>query len=311
MKTHVITKVGIVVLNWKRKNDTLECLKSLYGINTQNLNVEIVIVDNASDDGSMQAFEKLKSTDNLKITIIENDTNLGFAGGNNIGINYAINNNFDYVLTLNNDTYVHKDFLVNLVECALKNKKAGVVVSKIYFAKGFEFHKDRYKKQDLGKVIWSAGGKFDWDNIYGSNRGVDEIDIGQFDKVVDTDFATGACSLFNIQALKKIGAFNEKYFLYLEDVDLSYRLAKNGWQVLYCPSSVIWHKVSQSSKIGGELNDYFLTRNRLFFGMKYAKLRTKIALIRESVRFLINGRKWQKIGVLDFYLNKYYKGSWK
>lgn len=305
------TKIGIVVLNWKRKDDTLECLHSLSKINVDNLDFEIVVIDNNSNDGSVEAFQKFKSSQKIKITIIENKSNLGFAGGNNIGIDYLLKNNFEFVLTLNNDTYVDKNFVKNLVICANKNPKAGAIVSKIYFAKGYEFHKDRYKKEDLGNVLWSAGGIFDWDNIYGSNRGVDEIDKNQYEKVEETNFATGACTLYRAKALKEVGLFNEKYFLYLEDVELSMRLKQKGWTILYCPTSKIWHKVSQSSKIGGELNDYFLTRNRLEFGFKYAKTRTKIALFRESLRFLINGRKWQKVGVKDFYLRKFYKGSWE
>jgi len=304
-------KVGVVVLNWKRKNDTLECIDSLFKVDVDDILLTVVIVDNNSSDGSVEAFNKIKSPKNINLKIIENKSNLGFAGGNNVGIKYLLKNNFDYILTLNNDTYVDKKFVVNLVQCAEKHLNSGAVVSKIYFAKGFEFHKNRYKKQDLGNVIWFAGGLIDWDNIYGSNRGVDEIDKKQYDKIEETDFATGACTLYRAKALKQVGLFNEKYFLYLEDVELSIRLKQSNWNVLYCPSSKIWHKVSQSSKIGGELNDYFLTRNRLAFGIKYAKFRTKMALLKESVKFLLNGRKWQKIGVKDFYLNKFYKGSWR
>jgi hypothetical protein len=113
------------------------------------------------------------------------------------------------------------------------------------------------------------------------------------------------------EALKNAGLFEEKYFMYLEDADLSQRLKRKGWEVLYTPKAEIWHKVAQSSGIGSDLNDYFITRNRLLFGMRYAALRTKFALIRESIRLLLTGRKWQKTGIRDFYLGRFGRGSWK
>jgi len=98
--------------------------------------------------------------------------------------------------------------------------------------------------------------------------------------------------------------------MYYEDIDLSMRIKKAGFEVLYIPSANVWHKVAQSSGIGSGLNDYFITRNRLLFGMRYAKLRTRFALYRESLRFLLSGRVWQRKGVLDFYLGRLGKGSW-
>jgi len=109
---------------------------------------------------------------------------------------------------------------------------------------------------------------------------------------------------------QKIGLFDKKYFLYFEDVDLSLRVKKAGFKVIFCPKAKIWHLNSGSSGSGSSLHDYFITRNRLLFGMKYASLRSKIALIKESLELLKNGRKWQKIGVRDFYFRRYGKGSW-
>ena len=93
------------------------------------------------------------------------------------------------------------------------------------------------------------------------------------------------------------------------DVEPAYRDA--GWKVLYSPKGHLWHKVAQSSKIGSDLNDYFIHRNRLLFGMRHAKIRTPFALYKESLRLLLNGRKWQRQGVIDFYLRRFGKGSWK
>ena len=211
---------------------------------------------------------------------------------------------------MNNDLILQKDIVLKLVSFIDKNPKVGVASPKMYFAKGYEFHK-RYKDSELGRVIWYAGGDIDWNNVYGSNHGVDAVDTGQFDKVVDTDFATGCCMFVRKEVLKKVGLFDKRYFAYLEDADLSQKAKKAGYRVLYAPPAKLWHKVSQSSGIGSNLNDYFITRNRMIFGLSYASLRTKLALIRESLRLLAKGRKWQKIAIRDFYLGRFEKGSWQ
>ena len=205
---------------------------------------------------------------------------------------------------------VDKNTLNGLLDAAKDDPDAAIISPKIYFAKGFEFHKNRYKKNELGKVIWYAGGIIDWNDIYGNNNGVDEVDNGQFNKTTDTDFATGACMLLNCVAIRKVGMFDEKYFMYFEDVDLSQRMKKHGWKVLFTSQAKLWHKVAQSSGVGSELNDYFITRNRLLFAFRYASIRTKFAIFRESLRLFIKGRKWQKKGVEDFYFSNFGKGSW-
>lgn len=301
-----MTKISIVIVNWNGFEDTSECLKSIQKLVLKNIQLSVVVVDNASTDDSVKELEKMK---NFELLVTKE--NLGFAGGYNFGIRYAMRNKPDFILALNNDTIVDKDMLKDLVEAANGHPEAGLISPKIYFAKGYEFHKDKYKKTELGKVIWYAGGNMDWNNVYGSNRGVDEVDNGQFDHAMETDFATGAAMLMRYKALRKVGLFDEKYFLYLEDADLSMRMKKKKWQVIYSPKAKVWHKVSQSSGIGSNLNDYFITRNRLRFGMTYASFRTKVALLKESIRLLMNGRQWQKIGVMDYYIGNFGKGSWK
>ncbi len=303
-------KVFIIIVNWNRKNDTIETLESLSKSEVLGFQYEIVVVDNASTDGSVSAINKLK-LNNVNIKIIKNKTNLAFAEGNNIGMKYALKQKGDHIILLNNDTLVDSGLIVNLVEASKKYKKAGAISPKIYFAKGFEYHKNRYKKSELGKVIWYAGGDMDWDNIYGSNHGVDEVDKGQHNKVKDTDFATGACVLYPAKVLKDVGLFDERYFMYLEDGDLSQRIKDSGYRVIYYPKAKLWHKVAQSSGIGSDLNDYFITRNRLLFATKFARVRAKLAIARQSIKLLVYGRKWQKVGVKDFYLRNFGRGSWK
>lgn len=307
-----MTKIFIVILNWNGLSDTLNCLESIKKLKTGNFQLNTIVVDNGSENISKLRTQmsslQLKSK-NLRL--IENKENLGFAGGNNVGIKYALNDSADYVMVLNNDTIVDSNMMAGLIKELESKDRIGSVSPKIYFHKGFEFHKERYKDSDLGKVIWYAGGKIDWENVNGNNFGVDEIDNGQYERTLETDFTTGACTIFNAKALNEVGLFDEKYFLYFEDTDLSIRMKQKGWKVLYSPKGFLWHKVAQSSKIGGELNDYFITRNRLLFGMRYAPVRSKFALFRESLKLITKGRKWQRVGVKDFYLRKFGKGSWK
>ena len=297
-----MTKVFVIILNWNKPDLTLECLDSLSKLKTQGIEIVTVVVDNNTTDDSLTKLSKIKT--------IHNSTNLGFAAGNNVGIRYALDHSAEYIMILNNDILVHPDLVSNLVKTAKSTENLGAISPMIYFAKGFEFHKSRYKKADLGKVIWYAGGKVDWKNVYGSARAVDEVDAKKFKRAEETDFSTGACMFVSASAIKKVGMFDERYFMYYEDTDLSIRLKKKGYKVLFDPSGVVWHKVAQSSGIGSELNDYYITRNRMLFGMKYANLRTKFALIRESIKLLLKGRMWQRIGMSDFYFENFGKGSY-
>jgi GT2 family glycosyltransferase len=303
----LMPKIFIIIVNWNQADLTIECLKSLGELRIKNYELGVTIVDNGSTDNSTKRIKNQE----LRIKLLETGENLGFAGGNNVGITYALESGADYVCLLNNDTVVDPNLVEGLLETFKEYPKAGAISPKIYFAKGFEFHKNKYKDSERGKVLWYAGGDMDWNNVYGSNHGVDEVDKGQFNQIKETDFATGCCVMIPGNVLREVGLLNEKYYLYMEDVELCQRILTANYQLLYTPLGHLWHKVSQSSGIGSQLNDYFITRNRLLFGIKYASVRTKFALMRESIRLWSSGRPWQKVGVMDFYLRRLGKGSWK
>lgn len=295
--------VFVSILNFNGKKDTIACLKSLEKINKESFDLKVLVIDNASKE----KFD-LPQLDNLQVGLIKNDKNLGFSGGHNIGIDHALKNGADYVLILNNDTTVDKNLITRLLNCS---KDAGIVAPKIYFYPGSEFHKGRYTKSEEGKVFWYAGGVMDWANVIGHHRGVDDVDHGQYDLVQSTDFASGCCMLVKKDVFAKIGLFDEKYFLYYEDNDLSQRARKAKFKIVYCPEALLWHK--NAGSVGGSgstLQDYYITRNRMLFGMRFAPLRPKFSLIRESLRLLTGGRSWQKKGILDFYMGKFGKGSY-
>ncbi|MBI2430864.1 MAG: glycosyltransferase family 2 protein, partial [Candidatus Levybacteria bacterium] len=239
-------KVAIVIVHYSGVRNTTQCLQSIEKLQITNYKLQIIVVDNNPKE--QFTVDNSQLTDTVKI--IKSNENLGFSGGNNVG----------------------------------SDEKIGIVVPKIYFAKGYEFHKDRYKKGELGKVIWYAGGIIDWDNVVGKHRGVDEVDNGQYDQVEPTEFASGCCFLVKIEVFEKVGFFDEKYFLYYEDADLSMRINKAGHAIMYVPKAILWHKnAGAAGGSGSTLQDYYITRNRLIFGMRYAPLRSKLALIKQSV----------------------------
>lgn len=301
--------VFISILNFNGNSNTLDCVESLRKIDASGFKLTILVVDNGSSE-KLSLLNELSQK--IKLKIIINGKNLGFSGGHNMGIKYAMENGADYIVILNNDTYVHKNFLKELLEVAESDNEIGILSPKIYFAPGFEFHKDRYGKEEMGKVFWYAGGEMDWDNVIGHHRGVDEIDKGQFDKVEETELATGCCMLIKKEVISRIGTFDKKYFLYYEDADLVMRAKRSGFKIVYVPRSVIWHK--NAGSVGGSgsvLQDYFITRNRLIFGFRFAPVRSRLALLRESLNLVSKGRRWQKQGALDFYLRRLGKGSYK
>lgn len=298
-------KVFVSIIDFNGRDNTISCLESISKFKKSNFELKIVVINNYPQKRLI-----LPKINNLEIKIIDTGKNLGFSGGHNVGIRYALKNGADYVLVLNNDVEAHK----NLMNELLKSSKdeVGITAPKIYFYKGFEFHKNRYSEEEKGKVFWYAGGIMDWKNILARHRGVDDIDYGQYNNTEPTDFATGCCMLIKREVFEKIGLFDEKYFLYYEDNDLSQRAKRSKFKIIYAPKAVLWHKNAGSTGgSGSSLQDYYITRNRLLFGMKFASFRSKISLVRESFSLLLNGRPWQKRGILDFYLGNFGKGSYR
>ncbi len=236
-------KVVIVVLTWNNYDDTKACIESLKGITYPNCS--IVVVDNHSTDGSA---EKLKQT--AGIHLLQNDANLGFAAGNNVGIEFAMQGKADYILLLNNDTIVDAGFLTALVNDASEHKSAGVLGSKIYY------FNDRRK-------IWSAGGGISKLTKRTFQYGENKIDHGQFDVTREVGFVSGCCMLIKREVVEKIGALDPDYFMYYEDVDFCLRARQAGFSVLFVPDSVIWHKVSAATNRA--FRDYYRMRNYFLF----------------------------------------------
>jgi len=308
--------VSIIIVHYTGESDTLECLQSLKKIKHSHFSISIVIVDNGSKE-TLQLPKKLLSSN---VSVLRSDTNLGFTNGNNLGIKHAIENySPDYLLLLNNDTTVDVQFLNELVKSAENNSSVGAVSPLIYFSPRREFHKGSYTLDQLGNVIWYAGGSIDWNNLDCFHRGVDEVDRGQFNTQTESEFATGCCVLIPRKVAESVGLLDTRYFLYLEDVDWSIRIKNAGYKLLFCPNAHVWHKNAGSSGgAGSGLHQYYQTRNRLFFFVKNADIKPVYSQFGSSVAYIhyllliwkfailkvITGNSPEQKGTIDWFIGK-------
>ena len=248
-------KVIIIVVNYNGFSDTVECVESLKKINYTNFEHEIIVVDN----GSINDFEKLKNkleVDN--VVVLDAGSNLGFSGGNNVGIRYAIDNGADYILLLNNDTLVEPDFLNHMVRTAKENNGDAVVTNKIMC-------------EAERNIIWYAGGSFNSKTSRTVAFGINEKDCEKYSVKCEVSFASGCCMLIPINIINAVGLMCEDYFLYCEDTDYCLRILNAGFKILYEPKAKIYHKINSStSKIAG-IQAYYLVRNKLYIISKFIK----------------------------------------
>ncbi|OGX33081.1 MAG: hypothetical protein A2787_00215 [Omnitrophica WOR_2 bacterium RIFCSPHIGHO2_01_FULL_48_9] len=239
--------VYIIILNWNGAKDTVECLESLQRITYKNCH--IVLVDNGSTDDSKAVLKDWirKHSPAERITLLELNENLGFSGGNNVGIDHAIKQNAEYVLLLNNDTIVTENFLTQLIATANQEKSAGVISCKI-------------KCYSAKEKIWSCGGHVNF------VKGAFYPDTTDVNGILETDYITGCLMLIPTQIIRTAGMLSEKYFLTWEDMDLCYRVKKAGYRLILNCDAVIYHKFNAS--IGGLYrfrSQYYFHRNRMIF----------------------------------------------
>ncbi len=226
-------RVFVIIVNWNRRKDTLECLASFCRVSYPNFRV--LVVDNASSDGSVQAVQSRYP----QAAVLQLPKNLRYAGGNNAGLREFLKSADDYVLLLNNDTTVEPDFLDHLVAAAQSDEEVGLISPKILY----------YDKPD---VIWFAGGVLKPAWGYVRHHGLRRRDDGTIDRRKEVTFLTGCCLFIKRQVVEKIGLLDEKFYLYSEDADYCLRARKAGFKLHYEPRARIYHKVSSST--GGAYN---------------------------------------------------------
>jgi len=223
-------KFFVVVPNWNGEDFLQQCIDSLL---SQKQACNIVVVENGSVDSS----DKILDSYSNKITVLKQNKNLGFAGGVNVGIEYAINNGATYVALFNNDAIADENWLKNLVDNAENDINSGIVTCKF-------LHQGDNKLDSTGDFYTTYGLPYP--------RGRGQIDSGQFDSETKVFGATGGASLYRVEMLNQIGLFDNDYFAYFEDVDISFRAQLAGWQVKYEPKAIAYHHIGgTSSKING------------------------------------------------------------
>lgn len=239
-------KIVVVIPNWNGADYIAECLASLQ---KQSLKAHIVVVDNGSVDDSVAVITK----NHPSVEVLEFPDNAGFAGGVNRGIRPAIEQGVEYIALFNNDAVADKDWLKNLVAAADSHPEAGIVTGKFM----------RFDKQHID----STGDQYSTFAMP-FPRGRNQPDEGQYDTPGYVFGASGGASLYRTVMLKEIGLFDEEFFAYFEDVDISYRAQLAGWKVWYEPTAVAYHHVGGTSSKLGTFSRYHTIKN---FYMLYAK----------------------------------------
>jgi GT2 family glycosyltransferase len=249
-------RVVIIVLNWNGKELTLACIDSLMQSTYEN--ASILLVDNASNDGTIEA---VRDRFGEAVEIIRNDSNLGFARGNNVGIEAALRNDAEFIMLLNNDTVVDATLVTSLVDAMTRSPGVGIAGPKIYYF-------------DPPDCIWFAGGEvFLWRGT-ARHTGIREKDHGQYDRERDVDYITGCAMMVRRAVVESIGTLDHAYTAYFEDTDFCMRARRAGYAIRFVPAGKVWHKISQST--GGQIGPRKISlkfRSSVRFFGRYARAR--------------------------------------
>lgn len=214
----------VVIPNWNGADHISACLDSLID---QTLEPHIIVVDNGSKDNSLEILRKYTA-----VEVIEHPRNKGFTGGVNAGFKKAIADGFHYVAAFNNDAVADKRWLAELVDCLKSDPGVGIVTCKLLTSDG--------KRLDSTGDYYTS-----WGLPYPRGRG--ETDIDKYDEQTDIFAASGGASLYRVSMLEKIGLFDEDFFAYYEDVDLSFRAQLAGWKICYVPQAKAYHQIGGTS----------------------------------------------------------------
>ena len=237
---HQEFKLSIITVNYNGYKDTCELIDSI----PFDDSMEVIVVDNASKENEANHIQKRYP----QVKVIRSGKNLGFAGGNNLGIKAAKGN---YLLLINNDT-IFKDFSIQPLIDRLESKsQIGMVCPKIRFIWG------------TNPIQFAGYTPLSKITVRNQSIGFGEEDQGQYDKAHPTPYAHGAAMLIKREALGKVGLMPEDYFLYYEEIDWSMMFTRAGYQIWYDPACTIYHKESQSTGQKSPLRTYYITRNRL------------------------------------------------
>ena len=246
-------RVTAVVLNWNGLEDTLVCLRSVVRSDWPELDVLVV------DNGSRQSAAPHVREAYPQVRVLENATNLGYAGGNNVGIRDALARGADYVWILNNDTEVEAATLYELVQTATARPRVGAVGGKVL-------------RSDDPRRLWVAWGVVTWRQSLVGLVGEDARDDGLYDGEREVEWIPGCSVLYSAEALRVVGALDDDFFAYHEDADWAERARRAGWQCWYTGAARTYHAVHGSSGGPGHyggFRKYLSARNSILYARKH------------------------------------------
>ncbi len=274
---------AVVVPNLNGEDHLKDCLDSLLA---QTEDAKIIVVDNASIDGSKKIIKKYRS-----VELIELDKNYGFSGGVNRGIEAAMKSGAEFVALFNNDAVADKSWLKHLVQTATQHPRVGIIAPKLIRA-------DKRHLDSTGELYSIWGMPFP--------RGRNEVDEGKYDNKTEVFGASGGASLYRVSMLKQIGLFDEDFFAYFEDVDISFRAQLAGWRVLYQPKAVAYHKIGGTSSRLGDFARYHSAKNLLLL---YAKNMPTKLYIKYLPLFCLQWLRWLGGSIVRGHLWTFVRGS--
>lgn len=282
--------IAVILVNWNSYLHSRNVITSLHDSNFKDF--DIIFVDNASKDGS---GEKLRDEfDNL--IYLKSSKNSGFTGGNNLGIQYTVDNQYEYILLLNNDVFLNQNFIYHLKNYLDFHPDAGAVQPLIYY------HPERDK-------IWNGGGFFN--RLFAKSYSIRTFDANLDPKEID--WISGCAFMVRASVLRETGFLNEKYFAYHEDVDLSFRITQAGHKLMLIPRSVIYHIGGGSSNSGEKQKEgyqspdvhYYNTRNHIWIIRAWLKWYEKpIAILYHALysvslaTYFIIRMRWNKLNAV-------------
>ncbi len=249
----VFPSVAIIILTWNGLEQTIECLDSLQQLDYPTDYLQIIVVDNGSTDDTVQVIRQRYPN----VTVLENETNLGYAGGNNQGLRYALSQGTKYCCILNNDTTVAPDCLNRLLIVMEQSDDCGIVSPLI-------------AELAMPKRVWALGAAVNrrTGTVVRLHTG-ENISTGQTLSPFEIDIAPGAAIMVRREVFEQIGFLDEAFYLYYEEADWCLRARQGGYKILAVPSAIIWHRVSATLGQTSPVIDYYMARNQLRFIAKH------------------------------------------
>lgn len=280
-------KIFVVIVNLQGEEYLSKCLKSVLSSNYRP--IRILVVDNGSTDRSVKIIKDCFP----EVILIKNNQNLGFAKGNNIGINFSLKKGADYIFVLNPDVKIERNTIKNLLLVMEKDKSIGIISPKIYTLEG---------------KIWSCGGLIDKKRFSGSLKGFNEENNGQYYKESEIDYVPGAAMFIRSSVFKEIGLLPEEYFLYYEDVEFSLKAKKANFKTCFTSKAIVYHNWSSCIGKYSPMKDYYMARGHLLFIERNAPFKI---IVREFLRLpktiyehYKKGEKFALLGIRDYFLRR-------